>query len=73
MSAFDDRALAPLRQIDGRALGCGAGVALAVAAGFLTHVAAPGAPAIVAVGVAGLAGLAALALAFALDEGRCPG
>ena len=72
MSAFDDRALAPLRQIDGRALGCGAGVALAVAAGFLTHVAAPGAPAIVAVGVAGLAGLVALALAFALDDGALP-
>ena len=72
MSAFDDRALAPLRRIDGRALGCGAGFALAVAAGFLTHIAAPGAPAIVAVGVAGLAGLAALALAFTLDDGALP-
>ena len=72
MSAFDDRALAPLRQIDGRALGCGAGFALAAAAGFLTHAAAPGAPPIVAVGVAGLAGLAALALAFTLDDGALP-
>ena len=72
MSAFDDRALAPLRQIDGRALGCGAGVALAAAAGFLTHAAAPGAPPILAVGVAGLAGLAALALAFTLDDGALP-
>ena len=72
MSAFDDSALAPLRRIDGRALGCGAGFALAVAAGFLTHVAAPGAPAIVAVGAGGLAGLAALALAFTLDDGALP-
>ena len=72
MSAFDDRALAPLRQIDGRALGCGAGFALAAAAGFFTHAAAPGAPAIVAVGVAGLAGVAALALAFTLDDGALP-
>ena len=72
MSAFDDGTLAPLRQIDGRALGCGAGVALAAAAGFLTHAAAPGAPPILAVGVAGLAGLAALALAFTLDDGALP-
>ena len=61
-----------MRQIDGRALGCGAGVALAAAAGFLTHAAAPGAPPILAVGVAGLAGLAALALAFTLDDGALP-
>ncbi len=72
MSAFDDRALAPLRRIDGRALGCGAGFALAAATGFLAHVVAPGAPAIVAVGVAGLAGLAAFALAFTLDDGALP-
>ena len=64
MSAFDDGALAPLRRIDGRALGCGAGAALALAAGFLTHAAAPGASVIAAAGVAGLVGLAALALAF---------
>ena len=72
MSALDDRAFAPLRLIDNRVLGCGAGFALAAAAGFLTHEAAPEAPAIIMAGLAGLSGLAALALAFTLDEATLP-
>jgi hypothetical protein len=68
MPALDDGAFAPLRLIDSRLLGSGAGFALAAAAGFLIHEAAPGAPAIVPAGFAGLSGAAALALAFTLDE-----
>jgi hypothetical protein len=68
MRALDDGAFAPLRLIDSRLLGCGAGFALAAAAGFLIHEAAPGAPAIVPAGLAGLSGSAALALAFTLDD-----
>ena len=68
MSALDTGANAPLRLIDGRLIGYGAGFALAAAAGFLVHEAAPGAPAIIPTGLAGVCGLAALALAFALDE-----
>jgi hypothetical protein len=68
MSALDSGATAPLRLIDSRFIGCGVGLALAAAAGFLVHEAAPGAPAIIPTGLAGVCGLAALALAFALDD-----
>ncbi len=68
MSALDSGAAAPLRLIDSRLIGCAAGLALAAAAGFLVHEAAPGAPAIIPTGLAGVCGLAALALAFALDD-----
>ena len=72
MSAFDEGARAPPRQIDGRAAGCAAAFALAGAAGFLMHADAPGAPALVEIGVAGFVGLAVLALSFTLDEGALP-
>jgi hypothetical protein len=68
MSALDNGATAPLRLIDSRLVGCGAAFALAAAAGFLVHEAAPGASAIIPTGLASVCGLAALALAFALDE-----
>ena len=68
MSALDDGAIAPLRLTESRLLGFAAGFALAAAAGFLAHEAAPGAPAIVSAGFAGLSGSAALALAFTLDD-----
>jgi hypothetical protein len=72
MPALDHGAFAPLRLIDSRLLGCGAGFALAAAAGLLIHETAPGAPAIIPAGLAGLAGFAALALAFTLDKPALP-
>jgi len=72
MSALDGGAIAPLRLTERRLLGLGAGFALAVAAGFLVHDAAPGAPAILPAGLAAFCGLAALALALTLDDAALP-
>ena len=72
MSAFEDGAIAPSRLTERRLLGLGAGFALAAAAGFLVHEAAPGAPAIMPAGLAALCGLAALALAVTLDDAALP-
>jgi hypothetical protein len=72
MSVLDDGAFAPLRLIESRRLGCGAGFALAAAVAFVFHSAAPGAPAIMPAGFAGVSGLATLALAFTLDDAALP-
>ena len=72
MSAFEDGAIAPSRLTERRLLGLGVGFALAAAAGFLVHEAAPGAPAIMTAGLAALCGFAALALAVTLDDAALP-
>jgi hypothetical protein len=72
MSALDDGAIAPLRLTERRLLGFAAGFALAAAAGFLAHEAAPGAATILPAGLGGLSGLTALALAFTLEDEALP-